>query len=173
MSEALRPPEINPSEGGVEPNRQTNDAQTNLPITETSFRQGPFGEQLNVLSADGSTAFGGRIGTQLTVAAYRQLEHNNSELKDEVTKKTKLLEETREKIAKLETQIATAKLQVKHLTGISWIMTAIYTIATIIISYGVGNLQEAYGKVIFGLGCLFFVIGYLSQLILLRRSTDD
>ena len=159
------PPSITPDEGGVESNRQSDQGTLPSDITQTTIPKSPFGEHLSALSESGSTAFGGRIGTQLTSAAFQQLEHTNHRQSVALGEKDKQIQVLNSDKSDLRVELAKRETASHAQQKTSWVMAGIFALSTLLFSIGYTDSETRIGAAVMILGGACFLLGFFYPLL--------
>ncbi|WP_120500118.1 hypothetical protein [Roseovarius sp. EL26] len=167
------PPDLTPAQSGVAAEKQSSEVEILDNFTEGPFSDRPLALKLSELGDRNSGTFGGRVSTQITVAAYLQLERELAERKAEITDNRNDIHDLIDQKTELKIALAKKQSETQSLGKVNWICTAIYALATLLISIGSSDFENDQGKVILIVGCLLFLIGFATPLIHSRGSNND
>ena len=105
---------------------------------------------------------GGVIGKELTIAAYRQLEHELHEARERLDIRDNELRNLSASNASTKEQLALAQQSLSGSKRSGLVSSAIYLFATSLIGLGWSEFDNNLGKAVFAIGALLFIVGFVS-----------
>lgn len=159
------------TESGAKHTGQSSEQENYAPVTEHSFPQRPFAQKLTDLADEENSSFGGRIGKQLTAAAFNQLEND---LKDaralNLQHGTEIKTLTRDN-SNLQIENAVIKSENRTLKRINWVNGFLYILGSLLIGFGWSEGEEPNATILFVLGALCIAGGLLSPALFSSKET--
>lgn len=170
--ERLEPPIVSGFDSGSQTDAQSSQQEILPPISETSFPQSELTNAFSQISEHPRSYPSAATG-KIATAAMRDKDNNLAANKVIILEKETKIEDLQTENSKLKVQVAKLGIQLSSLRKANWITSFLYIVAAFLMSIGWNQHSEGGSVIVFSIGCLMLIAGFVSPLIFSKSGDRD